>query len=43
MGNERVAHSAHMKVMQTTLCNIANRPAEFIGKTVEIRAQIWPD
>ena len=43
MGNGSVALSADMKVVQTTLCNIANHPAEFIGKTVEIRAQIWPD
>ena len=43
MGNGSVARSAEMKVVQTTLCNIENHPAEFIGKTVEIRAQLWPD
>ena len=43
MSTGSVAHSAQMKVVQTTLCNIANHPADFIGKTVEIRAQVWPD
>jgi hypothetical protein len=43
MGNGTAAHSAGMKVERTTLCNIVSHPSDFIGKTVEIRAQIWAD
>jgi hypothetical protein len=38
-----LAHSADVKVQQTTVCDIVNHPSDFIGKTVEIRAQIWAD
>jgi hypothetical protein len=41
--NGTIAHSADMKVEQTTVCDIVNHPSDFIGKTVEIRAQIWAD
>lgn len=30
-------------VVKTTVCDVVNHPSQFIGKTVEIRAQIWPD
>jgi len=42
-GDATVAHSLSTKVETTTVCNIVNHPADFIGKTVEIRAQIWAD
>ena len=42
-GDATVAHSLSTKVQPTTVCNIVNHPADFIGKTVEIRAQIWAD
>ncbi|MGC1424367.1 MAG: hypothetical protein WA815_18575 [Terracidiphilus sp.] len=38
-----VAHSADVIAEHTTLCNIVNHPSDFIGKTIEIRAHIWPD
>jgi hypothetical protein len=41
--NGTMACSAQAKVERTTLCNIVNHPSDFIGKTVEIRAQIWGD
>jgi hypothetical protein len=41
--NGALACSAQAKVERTTLCNIVNHPSDFIGKTVEIRAQIWSD
>jgi hypothetical protein len=43
LGSETLAHSADTKVEQTTVCNIVNFPWQFIGKAVEIRAQIWAD
>lgn len=43
LGSGTLAHSADMKVEKTTVCNIVNHPSQFIGKTVEIRAQIWAD
>jgi hypothetical protein len=43
LSNGPVAHSADTKVEQTTVCNIVNHPSDFIGKTIEIRAQIWAD
>lgn len=43
LGNGSLAHSADMRVEQTTICAIVNHPSQFIGKTVEIRAQIWAD
>jgi hypothetical protein len=30
-------------LVETTTCDIANNPAQFIGKLVRVRAQIWPD
>jgi hypothetical protein len=41
--NGTLACSAQARVERTTLCNIVNHPSDFIGKTVEIRAQIWGD
>ena len=43
MSNGVVARSADLNVEHTTLCNILNHPSDFIGKSIEIRAQIWPD
>jgi hypothetical protein len=43
LSNGPLAHSSDTKVEQTTVCNIANHPPDFIGKTIEIRAQIWAD
>jgi hypothetical protein len=43
MSSGTVAHSADVAVEHATLCNIVNHPSDFIGKTIEIRAQIWPD
>jgi hypothetical protein len=43
LGDGTPAHSAVMSVEQATICNIVNHPSDFIGKTVEIRAQIWAD
>ena len=37
------AQSADGSVVKTTVCDIVNHPSQFIGKTVELRAQIWPD
>jgi hypothetical protein len=37
------AQSADMSAEQTTVCDIVNHPSQFIGKTVKVRAQIWPD
>jgi hypothetical protein len=28
---------------QTSVCEVASQPAQFIGKNVAIRARIWPD
>ena len=42
-GDAAVGHSLSAKVETTTVCNIVNHPADFVGKTVEIRAQIWAD
>jgi hypothetical protein len=38
-----LAQSADMSTEQTTVCDIVNHPSQFIDKTVEVRAQIWPD
>jgi hypothetical protein len=43
LGNGPLAHSADVKAEQTTVCNIVKHPSRFIGKTVEIRAQVWAD
>jgi hypothetical protein len=43
LGHGTLAYSADMKVEKTTVCNIVNHPSHFIGKTVEIGAQIWAD
>lgn len=43
LGHGLAAQSAATKVERTTLCNIVNHPSDFIGKRVEIRAQIWAD
>lgn len=43
MSSGTVAHSAGVNIEHTTLCNVVNHPSDFIGKTIEIRAQIWPD
>jgi hypothetical protein len=37
------ARSADVSVVNATVCDIANHPSQFIGKTVEVRAQVWPD
>ena len=37
------AQSADMSAEQTTVCDIVNHPSQFIGKTIKVRAQIWPD
>jgi hypothetical protein len=37
------AQSADMSAEQTTVCDIVNHPSQFIGRTVKVRAQIWPD
>jgi hypothetical protein len=37
------AQSADISVAKATVCDIVNHPSQFIGKTVEVRAQIWPD
>jgi hypothetical protein len=37
------AQSATVSAEQTTVCDIVNHPSDFIGKTVEVRAQIWTD
>jgi hypothetical protein len=37
------SQSADISVAKTTVCDIVNHPSQFIGKTVEVRAQIWPD
>lgn len=37
------AQSADISIVKTTVCDIVNHPSQFIGKTVEIRAQIWSD
>lgn len=38
-----VAHALSTTVTVTSVCNIVNHAADFIGKTVEVRAQIWAD
>ncbi len=38
-----LAHSAETGLVHSTVCEIVNQPTSFVGKTVEIRAQIWPD
>ena len=43
LGDAAPVRSAAISVEQTTICNIVNHPTDFIGKTVEIRAQIWAD
>jgi hypothetical protein len=43
LGNRTYGQSADTKVERTTLCNIVNHPADFIGKTIEVRAQVWAD
>jgi len=43
LGSGTFAHSADMKGEQPTVCDIVHHPSEYIGKTVEIRAQIWAD
>ncbi len=43
MASPACAQSADSSVVKTTVCDIVNHPSQFIGKTVEIRAQIWPD
>ena len=43
MANLALAESADVSAEQTTVCDIVNHPSRFIGKTVEVRAQIWPD
>jgi hypothetical protein len=42
-GGATIAPSLSPKVETTTVCNVVNHPADFLGKTVEIRAQIWAD
>lgn len=37
------AQSTDISVVKTTVCDIVNHPSQFIDKTVEVRAQIWPD
>jgi hypothetical protein len=42
-GSLAPAQLADVSAEQTTVCDIVNHPSRFIGKTVEVRAQIWPD
>jgi hypothetical protein len=37
------AKSPDVNIAKTKVCEIVNNPTQFLGKTVEIRAQIWPD
>jgi hypothetical protein len=37
------ARSADISIAKATVCDIVNHPSQFIGKTVEVGAQIWPD
>ena len=37
------AQSTDISIVKTSVCEIVNHPSQFIGKTVEIRAQIWSD
>jgi hypothetical protein len=43
MASPACEQSEDSSVVKTTVCDIVNHPSQFIGKTVEIRAQIWPD
>ena len=43
MASPACAKSADSDVVKTTVCDIVNHPSQFTGKTVEIRAQVWPD
>lgn len=42
-GSIAPAQPADVSAKPTTVCDIVNHPTQFIGKTVEVRAQIWPD
>lgn len=42
-GSFAPTQSADVSAEQTTVCDIVNHPSQFIGKTVEVRAQSWPD
>jgi hypothetical protein len=43
MASPACAQPTDGSAVKATVCDIVKHPSQFIGKTVEIRAQIWPD